>query len=210
MKSKVPFGDFAGGTVDKNPPAKAGNVGLIPGLGRFHMPRTTKAPVPQLLGRVLQLLENLCPESMLRNKRSYCSEKPVHHKEEWPQLTATRESLCNNKDSAQPKINTFIYVSLGMFLVPQPCLTLCDPMPTRLLFPWVFSTLKYWSGLPFPPPFLRNMSDQIVYYGQCVLCSNISVDTALLVLAQLGLAGWTKNLWGEKYRKLWIASPPSP
>ena len=76
-----------------------------------------------------------------------------------------------------------------MFLVPQPCLTLCDPMPTRLLFPWVFSILKYWSGLPFPPPFLRNMSDQIVYYGQCVRCSNISVDTALLVLAQLGLAG---------------------
>ena len=30
--------DFPGGTVDKNPPANAGDTGLIPGLGRFHMP----------------------------------------------------------------------------------------------------------------------------------------------------------------------------
>ena len=30
-------GDFPGGAVDKNPPADAGNTGLIPGPGRFHM-----------------------------------------------------------------------------------------------------------------------------------------------------------------------------
>ena len=29
---------FPGGTVVKNPPANAGDVGLIPGLGRSHMP----------------------------------------------------------------------------------------------------------------------------------------------------------------------------
>ena len=29
--------DFLGGTVDKNLPANAEYVGLIPGLGRFHM-----------------------------------------------------------------------------------------------------------------------------------------------------------------------------
>ena len=28
------------GTVDKNPPANAGDTGLIPGLGIFHMPRS--------------------------------------------------------------------------------------------------------------------------------------------------------------------------
>ena len=27
------MGDFAGGTVDKNPPANAGDMSLIPGLG---------------------------------------------------------------------------------------------------------------------------------------------------------------------------------
>ena len=31
--------DIPGGTVDKNPPASAGDTGLIPGLGSFHMPQ---------------------------------------------------------------------------------------------------------------------------------------------------------------------------
>ena len=31
---------FPGGTVVKNPPANAGDVGLSPGPGRFHMPRS--------------------------------------------------------------------------------------------------------------------------------------------------------------------------
>ena len=29
--------DLPGGPVVKNPPANAGDMGLIPGLGRFHM-----------------------------------------------------------------------------------------------------------------------------------------------------------------------------
>ena len=29
--------DFPGGTVDKDPPADAGDTGSIPGLGRFHV-----------------------------------------------------------------------------------------------------------------------------------------------------------------------------
>ena len=33
-------GDFPGGTVDKNPPANAGDTGSSPGPGRFHMPRS--------------------------------------------------------------------------------------------------------------------------------------------------------------------------
>ena len=31
--------DFPGGTVDKKPPANAGDMGLIPSPGRSHMPR---------------------------------------------------------------------------------------------------------------------------------------------------------------------------
>ena len=34
--------DFSGGTVGKNPPANAGDMGSIPGLGRFYMHRVTK------------------------------------------------------------------------------------------------------------------------------------------------------------------------
>ena len=33
-------GDFPGGTVVKNPPANAGDTGLIPGPGRSHMPQS--------------------------------------------------------------------------------------------------------------------------------------------------------------------------
>ena len=32
--------DFPGGTVVGNPPANAGDTGLIPGLGRSHVPRS--------------------------------------------------------------------------------------------------------------------------------------------------------------------------
>ena len=32
--------DFSGGTVVKNPPANAGDTGLIPGLGRSRMPQS--------------------------------------------------------------------------------------------------------------------------------------------------------------------------
>ena len=34
--SKMKRQDFPGGLVVKNPPASAGDTGLIPGLGRFH------------------------------------------------------------------------------------------------------------------------------------------------------------------------------
>ena len=37
LKSRISR-DFPGGTVVKNPPANAGDMGLIPGLGRSHMP----------------------------------------------------------------------------------------------------------------------------------------------------------------------------
>ena len=40
-----------------------------------------------------QLLKPVHLEPMLRNKRSHCNEKPEHHSEERPPLTATRESL---------------------------------------------------------------------------------------------------------------------
>ena len=34
---KIKHLDFPDGTVDRNPPANAGDRGSIPGLGRFHM-----------------------------------------------------------------------------------------------------------------------------------------------------------------------------
>ena len=40
LNLKVIWRDFPGGAVVKNPPANAGNMGSIPGLGRSHMPRS--------------------------------------------------------------------------------------------------------------------------------------------------------------------------
>ena len=42
-------GHFRGHTVDKNPPASAGDMGLIFGLGGFNIPRSFCARAPQLL-----------------------------------------------------------------------------------------------------------------------------------------------------------------
>ena len=41
--------DFPGGPVIKTLPAKAGDMGSIPGLGRFHIPWGSEACEPQLL-----------------------------------------------------------------------------------------------------------------------------------------------------------------
>ena len=38
-KTLIEAKDFPGGTVDKNLPASAGDMSLIPGPGRFHMPQ---------------------------------------------------------------------------------------------------------------------------------------------------------------------------
>ena len=65
--------DFPGGTVVKNPPANAGDTGSIPGLGRFHMPQSNSARVPQLL--------NLCSralEPQLLSPRATTTEAHAH------------------------------------------------------------------------------------------------------------------------------------
>ena len=75
---------FPGGAVVKNPRANAGDTDSSPGPGRSHMPRS-KARAPQLL-KPARL------EPVLRSKRSHHNEKPAHHMEEEPLLSATRGS----------------------------------------------------------------------------------------------------------------------
>ena len=43
-----------GGPEVKNLPANAGDMGSIPGLGRFHMPQGNQALAPQLLGQLFR------------------------------------------------------------------------------------------------------------------------------------------------------------
>ena len=54
----------------KNPPARAGDMGLIPGLGRFHMTQSNYAFEPQLL-------KPMCLEPV-HSKRSHSTEKPTN------------------------------------------------------------------------------------------------------------------------------------
>ena len=41
--------DFPGGPVVRSLPSNAGDMGLIPGLGRFHMPQNSETRAPQTL-----------------------------------------------------------------------------------------------------------------------------------------------------------------
>ena len=61
LKIKSYIEGFPGGSVVKNLPATAGDMGSIPGLERSHMPQSNQARAPQLLSlcsraRELQLL----------------------------------------------------------------------------------------------------------------------------------------------------------
>ena len=49
LSTRIEGEDFPGDSVDKNPPASVGDMGLIPGLGSSHIPWSNKAHVPQLL-----------------------------------------------------------------------------------------------------------------------------------------------------------------
>ena len=62
----------------------------------------TKPVCHDYWAHVLQLLKPACLEPTLRNKRSHRNEKPAHRNEEYPPLTATRESPCN-EDPMQTK-----------------------------------------------------------------------------------------------------------
>jgi len=72
-------------SIESEMSSKPGNTGSVPGSGRSLMLWGNKALVPQLLKP-----EQLDP--MLRNKRSHCSEKPVHHSYRVAVLAPTRES----------------------------------------------------------------------------------------------------------------------
>ena len=54
---------FPHGTVVKNLSANAGDMGLSPGLGRSHMPRSNKVHAPQLLNPCATTTEACTPRA---------------------------------------------------------------------------------------------------------------------------------------------------
>ena len=76
------FQDFPGGPVVKNPPANAGDMNSIPGLGKSHMP---------------QLLRHTCLEPVL-NKRNHMRSLCTMTKN-----SNQRKPVCSNEDPVWPK-----------------------------------------------------------------------------------------------------------
>ena len=88
--------DFSGGTVVKNLPASAGDMGLSPGPGRSHMLWSNKARAPQLLSlhsraREPQLLSLRATTTEAHMLKSPCSIKREATAMRSPRTTA-RES----------------------------------------------------------------------------------------------------------------------
>ena len=83
---------FPSGSVVKNLPASAGDVGSIPGSGRSHMPQSNLVQEPQLLSLCARAQEpqpmRPCAinfrsphtlEPVLHKERRHSNEKPKHH-----------------------------------------------------------------------------------------------------------------------------------
>ena len=78
------FTDFPGGRADKTLPANAGDTGSIPDPRRFHVPRSSEAPEPQLLSlhsipHEPPLLKAEPASNPLSATRGSRNEKPEHY-----------------------------------------------------------------------------------------------------------------------------------
>ena len=110
-------GGLSDDSVVKNPSVNAGDTGSIPALGGSHMPWSSKVRTPRLLkpcsrAQEPQLLKPLYLESVLRNKRSRCNERPTNHSSRVapaPGLPQLEKSSLSNETLAKPKINLKSY-----------------------------------------------------------------------------------------------------
>ena len=69
--------DLPGSPVVKKPPANAGDMDSNPGPGRSHMPRSSWAPVPQLLKPELWSLGTTATEACLPVPHDPQHKKPL-------------------------------------------------------------------------------------------------------------------------------------
>ena len=95
--SGVPLPSPPGGSVVKNPPASAGDIGLIPDAGRPRVPRNSGPVLWHPDSRTLEPVQK-APRREARAPRGRAA--PCS-----PQL---EKSLCGREDPAQPEINTVV------------------------------------------------------------------------------------------------------
>ena len=80
---------FRGGSSVKNPPANAGDMGLIPRPGRFQYRGATKP----MCHSNLSYWSPHALEPVLRSKRGHCNEKSAYGNEKEHLLTTREEPL---------------------------------------------------------------------------------------------------------------------
>ena len=102
LSSAKNFKGFPGGSVVKNPPAKAEDMGSIPGLGRSHILQINWAHAPQLLSLCFraQELHLLKPEhsgACAPQEKPPQWEAPVPQLEKSPHSTEIQHSQKLNK-----------------------------------------------------------------------------------------------------------------
>ena len=120
-KFKVKGWGFPGGSVVKNSPTNAGNMGLIPGPGGSHMPRSNKVHVPQLLSLCSRpqepqllspcaaIIEAQAPQSPCSTTRETTATRSLHtimkSSPYLPQLEKAHAAKKQKTKPIQPKIN---------------------------------------------------------------------------------------------------------
>ena len=98
--------DFPGSSVDKNPPANAGDMDSTAGPGRFYMPCSNYAHGPQLLSPCATSTEAHAPGDWALQQ-----EKPLQWEAQAPQQRIVptgpnqRKLVRSNEDWVQPKTN---------------------------------------------------------------------------------------------------------
>ena len=98
------FLGFPGGAVVESLPAKAGDTGSSPGLGRSHMPRSNWAREPQLLSlRVWSLCSTTREAAIVRGPRTAMKSGP-----RLPQLEKALAQ--KRRPNTQPKIKKIIII----------------------------------------------------------------------------------------------------
>ena len=87
--------------MDKNPPANAEDMGLIPDLGRFHMPWNIQACVPQLQSSHSVEVSNCDYWARMPRACALQQEKSVQWETHTPQLESSAPSLQLEKAQQQ-------------------------------------------------------------------------------------------------------------
>ena len=109
--ARVGYNSATNPPVVKNLPANAGDMGSIPGPGRFRMSGSNYTWVPQLLSlgstaQVLQLLKPVRLKPVVHNKEATAMRSPCVMTKSNPQSPQLEKACpaCSHEDPAQPKV----------------------------------------------------------------------------------------------------------